>query len=109
MTRNRTSGYQTADYRTTRHRTTRHRTAACRWLLPVAALVLLGAGCGHQASPGVASTGSGTAKPSASAANRRGSALAYSKCMRAHGVKDFPDPTSDGSVSLDAQPGSDLD
>ena len=33
--------------------------------------------------------------------------LAYSTCMRAHGLKDFPDPTSDG-LRITAGPGSDL-
>jgi hypothetical protein len=34
--------------------------------------------------------------------------LAFSKCMRAHGIKDFPDPSNDG-LSLKGGPGSDLD
>lgn len=34
--------------------------------------------------------------------------LAFSACMRAHGVKDFPDP-SNGGLRLTAHPGSDLD
>jgi hypothetical protein len=34
--------------------------------------------------------------------------LAYSACMRAHGVKDFPDP-SNGGLQLRVRPGSDLD
>jgi len=34
--------------------------------------------------------------------------LAYSKCMRAHGVKDFPDPTN-GGLQIRVGPGSDLD
>ena len=33
--------------------------------------------------------------------------LAFSKCMRAHGIKDFPDP-SNGGLKLHAGPGSDL-
>ncbi len=33
--------------------------------------------------------------------------LAFSKCMRAHGIKDFPDP-SNGGLSLRAGQGSDL-
>ena len=33
--------------------------------------------------------------------------LAFSACMRAHGIKDFPDPTNDG-IRLHASPGSDL-
>jgi hypothetical protein len=33
--------------------------------------------------------------------------LAFSACMRAHGVKDFPDP-SNGGIRLSGGPGSDL-
>jgi hypothetical protein len=33
--------------------------------------------------------------------------LALSKCMRAHGIKDFPDP-SNGGLKLSVHPGSDL-
>jgi len=34
--------------------------------------------------------------------------LAYSQCMRAHGIKDFPDP-SNGGLRIQIHPGSDLD
>jgi hypothetical protein len=34
--------------------------------------------------------------------------LAFSACMRAHGLKDFPDPSS-GGLRIHVQPGSDLD
>ncbi len=34
--------------------------------------------------------------------------LAFSACMRAHGVKDFPDPTN-GGLRISVHPGSDLD
>jgi hypothetical protein len=34
--------------------------------------------------------------------------LAFSACMRAHGVKDFPDP-SNGGLRISVHPGSDLD
>jgi hypothetical protein len=35
--------------------------------------------------------------------------LKFSRCMRSHGIPDFPDPGSDGSLSLQNHPGSDLD
>lgn len=35
--------------------------------------------------------------------------LNYAKCMRSHGISDFPDPNADGSLSLKPSPGSDLD
>ena len=40
-------------------------------------------------------------------AQRQQQMLAFSACMRAHGVKDFPDP-SNGGIQLHAGPGSDL-
>ena len=29
--------------------------------------------------------------------------------MRSHGISDFPDPAANGSISITAKPGSDLD
>src|SRR5689334_16452706 len=51
---------------------------------------------GSSSAAGVAGGGN----PSSSSAAAGGqSALAYSQCMRAHGIKDFPDPGSDGGIS----------
>jgi hypothetical protein len=61
---------------------------------------------GTSSSTGVASLG--TASASASSSSGGGSALAFSQCMRAHGIKDFPDPDSNGAISLNGAPGSDL-
>src|SRR6266516_2937895 len=74
------------------------------------ATVLLMAACGHggSKSPGVASAGTGTATASSGGGSAKASALAYSKCMRARGIKDFPDPDSNGEIQIDAGPGSDL-
>jgi hypothetical protein len=36
-------------------------------------------------------------------------ALAYSRCMRSHGVPDFPDLNRQGSLVIQGSPGSDLD
>jgi hypothetical protein len=41
-------------------------------------------------------------------AQRQQQMLAFSSCMRSHGVKDFPDP-SGGGLRLSVHPGSDLD
>jgi hypothetical protein len=41
-------------------------------------------------------------------AQRQQQMLAFSKCMRAHGLEDFPDPTS-GGLQIHVTPGSDLD
>ena len=78
---------------------------------PVAAALiavgLLAAGCGGPAGPGVANAGpASSASPSASAS---GSALAYSRCMRAHGITKFPDPDSHGNLGLNAGPGTGID
>ena len=34
--------------------------------------------------------------------------LAFSRCMRAHAITDFPDPTKGGHFQLNGRPGSDL-
>ncbi len=73
-------------------------------------LMLLAAGCGGSRSRGVAGGGGGSG----------GSSLgvlaqfeAYAKCMRSHGIPDFPDPTTSpgGGVAfqINGSPGSDLD
>ena len=41
-------------------------------------------------------------------AQRQQQMLAFSSCMRAHGLKDFPDP-SNGGLQIHDHPGSDLD
>jgi hypothetical protein len=41
-------------------------------------------------------------------AQRQQQMLAFSACMRAHGLKDFPDP-SNGGLRIRVSPGSDLD
>ena len=77
----------------------------------IVAAVVLVAACGSGSSgPGVANTGSpaNATKPS-SPGSQRSSLLAYSRCMRAHGIPDFPDPNSNGGLLLQAHQGSDLD
>jgi hypothetical protein len=71
---------------------------------------VLAAGCGSTSSgPGVAGAGApSTAAKSSSASSGQAGALAYSHCMRSHGIKDFPDPNSNGQIALSAGPGSDL-
>jgi hypothetical protein len=91
--------------------TRRQLTGRQRWWCPlvaVAAGAVLAAGCSQQHGPGVASTGSGSPKASASG-TAKASALAYSRCMRAHGIKDFPDPDAKGQIQLETHPGSDID
>jgi hypothetical protein len=89
-----------------------------RYLLPVAAallgLALAAAACSSDPStPGVAGSGS-TPTTAASTANQasptltpaqRDAALAYSQCMRSHGVPDFPDPNSQGQLLIQGSAG----
>jgi hypothetical protein len=78
----------------------------------LAAAALLATGCSPDPpQAGVASLGSG-AHPNRSASGTNTgtrSALAYSRCMRTHGIKDFPDPNGDGELQLEVHPGSDMD
>jgi len=66
----------------------------------LACLALLATAC---SSPAKTGTGAGPAGGSA-----RHSALAFSRCMRAHGISDFPDPSSQGGIALNGGPGTDL-
>ena len=61
------------------------------------AIAVLAAACGN--SP--ASTGSG-GSPAAGGTPGTSSGVAYSRCIRAHGVPDFPDPASNGQLSKPA-------
>jgi hypothetical protein len=65
----------------------------------VALLSLLAAGCGGGGSPGVASIPSSTTTATTAP---QSSALAYSGCMRAHGVPNFPDPAGGGATTKQA-------
>jgi hypothetical protein len=77
--------------------------------LIAARLPAAGCGSGTSSSPGVATAGSSsTAAKSSSALSRRAGALAYSQCMRSHGINDFPDPNRNGQIGISAGPGSDL-
>jgi hypothetical protein len=81
-------------------------------LLAVTALVngVLVAGCGTTSRTStvvVVGGASSTAHSAASAPNPVGSLLAMAKCMRAHGVSNFPDPSPDGH-GFDVGAGIDL-
>jgi hypothetical protein len=74
-----------------------------RTIMPllVVALAALGGCAVGTAKPDVASAGGSTApatSPSASAA-AGSQGLAFSACMRSHGVPKFPDPNPDGSIN----------
>ena len=65
-------------------------------VLAVAALSLLAA-CGGGGSPGVASG----ATSRTAATTTQSEAVAYSRCMRSHGVPGFPEPDSAGTFAAD--------
>jgi hypothetical protein len=54
-------------------------------------LGLIAAACGGGSSPGVASVGS-TTTTTTSPSSARASYVLFSRCMRTHGVADFPNP-----------------
>jgi len=64
-------------------------------VITVVAGALLAAACG-----GSPSTGSGGSRDAGGSANSQG--LAYSRCVRSHGVPDFPDPGSNGQIPKEA-------
>ena len=60
-------------------------------VVTVAAVSLLAAGCGGGSSTTAATT-------------TQNGRLAYSRCMRSHGVPNFPDPNSSGEIPKDKIP-----
>jgi hypothetical protein len=85
--------------------TTRGRRAV---LAALAALPLIAAGCSSGGGGGGVASLSASAGASTSAAPKAG-ALAYSQCMRRHGVPSFPDPDADGRLQLKMGPGTGID
>ena len=74
----------------------RHRRSWSRWAAMLIAMALVGplaTGCGGGSSPTVAKGGSTAAGGSTSSP----SLVAYSACMRSHGVPKFPDPDIKGN------------
>ena len=71
-------------------------------------LAVLAGGCGGTKSPRVAGGGTGSSSSGALAQFE-----AYARCMRSHGIPDFPDPTTSPgggvSIQINGGPGSDLD
>jgi hypothetical protein len=79
-------------------------------------MVAFTAACGgaSKVSPSVASvstsaTSAATASRPSSGGSAKPDALAYSQCMRAHGIAGFPDPDNNGDIQLNTDPGSDID
>jgi hypothetical protein len=71
-------------------------------LVAAGILALAVAACGGPATPGVATGSTTTTAPSATSGVGSGTPatglLAYASCMRAHGVPNFPDPSSKGGI-----------
>ncbi len=87
-----------------------------RWLWGVSAMVAIiatvGAACGGSSGPSVASVGSSSPTASASpvsSSTSGSSPLAFSQCMRAHGIEDFPDPNPQGGFGLSSKGDLNLD
>ena len=59
-------------------------------VVAVVAFSLLATGCGGGGSPGIASVASST--PAATTTTTQNGLLAFSQCMRSHGMPNFPDP-----------------
>jgi hypothetical protein len=66
----------------------------------LSSVALLAAACsGGSGSPGAGGS------PGASPGNPTTGDLAYSQCMRAHGITNFPDPNSSGGISISGNSG----
>lgn len=69
-------------------------------LAVVAAVAVIGAGCGGTSTGGAASAGTTTTTSSSATASStltaRDKAVKFTECMRANGVSDFPDPDASG-------------
>jgi hypothetical protein len=73
------------------------RTAAA--IIATVGLALLAAACGGSPGSHVAQLGSTTTKSSTSSPSANSQkVLAFSRCVRAHGVPNFPDPNSSGAL-----------
>ena len=72
----------------------------CRAFLAAVALgsvALLAVGCSGSSGA--------SGSPGASPGNSTTGSLAYSQCMRAHGITNFPDPDSSGGISISGNSG----
>ncbi len=84
-----------------RRRASALRTGPLAGAIVVAMLI---AGCGGSGSSGggVVHVNTSTTAKSSTKPKPKASALAYSQCMRSHGVPDFPDPNSSGGIQVTA-------
>ena len=66
-----------------------------RTLAALALIALISAGCGSDA-PAETATASRTATPAGKKLTGQARAVKFAECIRAHGVRDFPDPNAKG-------------
>jgi hypothetical protein len=67
-------------------------------VVAAAGLGLLAAACGGSPARHVAQLGTTTSTTASAASAPQADALAFSHCMRSHGVPSFPDPSSSGAI-----------
>ena len=72
---------------------------AAATVIATAGLILLAAAC-SQSPSSTASRGTSNAGGATNSHSATSKALAYSRCMRAHGVPNFPDPDSSGQIPV---------
>jgi hypothetical protein len=80
--------------------------AAAAAAVATAGLALLAAACGGSPAGHVAQLGSATTESttnSSAAPAQQNGAVAFARCMRSHGVPNYPDPTSSGLVKESLQ------
>lgn len=76
---------------------------ACLVAVPLVGIAILAAGCSGSSS------GTGAVASSSSGSSSLSQALKYTECMRSHGIADFPDPGSNGQITVTLNgPNSDL-
>jgi hypothetical protein len=78
------------------------RVRAAAVIAAAAVLALLAAGCGSGSggapNAGGSSPAAGAGSGGAPSAADSAKLVAYSQCMRSHGIPDFPDPTASGGI-----------
>jgi hypothetical protein len=88
----------------------RQRTALGWFIVAVTVFVITSTACsGGSKGPGVAKVDSKPGTASASSTSAVPNLVAYSQCMRDHGITRFPDPDSAGRLKMDFVNGGDLD
>lgn len=70
------------------------------WLAAVITAAVVAISCAACSSPGSSSSPGSTG--SGPASDPVAKLLEYAQCMRSHGIKDFPDPSGNGSLSVGA-------